>query len=107
LLSLLPAPVPGWDEVRQGVLDFLIQMPSSEGGIRANTRIPLADLLSTFTASWTLAELGALGLLDRENVVRYAEGVERPTGGFRGGLWDDGHDVEYTFYGLGVLGLFA
>jgi hypothetical protein len=34
--------------------------------------------------------------------------VERTAGGgFRGGLWDEGVDVEYTFYGLGVLGLFA
>jgi geranylgeranyl transferase type-2 subunit beta len=108
LLSLLPAPVPGWtDEVRRGVVSFLTQMPSAEGGIRANTRIPLADLLSTFTASWTLAELGALEQLDGAKIQAYARGVERPTGGFRGGLWDDGHDVEYTFYGLGVLGLFA
>ena len=28
-------------------------------------------------------------------------------GGFRGGLWDDRTDVEYTFYGLGTLALAA
>ena len=33
--------------------------------------------------------------------------LERAEGGFHGGLWDDGHDVEYTFYGLGVLALFS
>jgi hypothetical protein len=27
------------------------------------------------------------------------------TGGFRAGVWDAGDDVEYTFYGLGLLAL--
>jgi geranylgeranyl transferase type-2 subunit beta len=31
--------------------------------------------------------------------------LEFPTGGFRGASWDEQADVEYTFYGLGVLGL--
>ena len=41
-------------EVRGGAVDFLAEMASPEGGLRANGRAPLADLLSTFTASWTL-----------------------------------------------------
>ncbi len=80
-------------------------MASPEGGLRANGRAPLADLLSTFTASWTLEQLDGLHRLDTEQVRRYAESLERPEGGFHGGLWDDGCDVEYTFYGLGVLAL--
>jgi len=43
--------------------------------------------------------------LDTQQVRRYAEALQRPEGGFHGGLWDEGHDVEYTFYGLGVLAL--
>ena len=31
----------------------------------------------------------------------------RSIGGFRGGLWDEHTDVEYTFYGLGTLALAA
>ena len=31
----------------------------------------------------------------------------RRDGGFMGGLWDDQVDVEYTFYGVGVLALLA
>ena len=33
------------------------------------------------------------------------EGLELPTGGFRGAVWDTHADTEYTFYGLGILGL--
>ncbi|MGL4555405.1 MAG: prenyltransferase/squalene oxidase repeat-containing protein [Gemmataceae bacterium] len=94
------------EDVRDGVVEFLAAMPSDEGGLRANGRVPLADLLSTFTGAWTLAELGAIGRLDGAKVLAYADEVEHPPGGFHGGLWDDGYDVEYTFYGLGVLGLF-
>lgn len=94
-------------ELRRGVIDFLTEMPSVEGGFRANGRVPLADLLSTFTASWTLVELGAAEVIDAPEARGYALALERDDGGFRGGLWDDGFDVEYTFYGLGVLGLFA
>jgi geranylgeranyl transferase type-2 subunit beta len=94
-------------EVRDGVVEFLAAMSSLEGGLRANDRVPLADTLSTFTGSWTLSELGALDRLDAEKVLDYASDVEHPPGGFFGGLWDEGYDVEYTFYGLGVLGLFG
>ena len=92
-------------EVRGGVVEFLAAMPSEEGGLRANARAPLADLLSTFTAAWTLDRLGALGRLDTAAVRDFARSLELSEGGFRGGLWDDGSDVEYTFYGLGVLAL--
>jgi geranylgeranyl transferase type-2 subunit beta len=96
------------EEGRGGVIDFLTKLPSEfEGGLRANDRIPAADLLSTFTGSWTLAQLGALDRLDVGAVRDYAASCEVPAGGFRGGLWDDGFDVEYTFYGLGTLGLLA
>src|SRR5947209_3840038 len=90
------------DDVRGGVAAFLAEMPSFEGGMRANGRAPLADLLSTFTAAWTLAELGELGRVDAERLLTYARELELSGGGFRGGVWDEGTDVEYTFYGLGV-----
>lgn len=108
LLQIADDEAPGaLDEVRDGVIDFLASMASPEGGLTANARAPLADLLSTFTAAWTLDQLGGLGRLDAEQVRRYAESLARPEGGFHGGLWDDGCDVEYTFYGLGVLALFT
>jgi geranylgeranyl transferase type-2 subunit beta len=94
------------DEARAAVADFLAALPSGfEGGLRANDRIPAADLLSTFTGGWTLDQIGAADRLDWPAIRDYAESCERPIGGFRGGLWDEDADVEYTFYGLGTLAL--
>ncbi|AMV28358.1 Prenyltransferase and squalene oxidase repeat protein [Gemmata sp. SH-PL17] len=96
------------DTARTGTATFLAALPSPfEGGLRANDRIPAADLLSTFTGSWTLDQLGHANKLDWDAIQRYAEECERPIGGFRGGLWDEHTDVEYTFYGLGTLALAA
>ena len=96
------------DTASAGTADFLAALPSPfEGGLRANDRIPAADLLSTFTGGWTLDQLGCANKLDWDAVRGYAEQCERPVGGFRGGLWDDRTDVEYTFYGLGTLALAA
>jgi geranylgeranyl transferase type-2 subunit beta len=86
-------------------VDFLAGMDSMEGGLRANERIPLADLLSTFTGSWTLAQLNALDRLNLLRVYRFAESLQEDAGGFKGGIWDEAADVEYTFYGLGTMAL--
>jgi geranylgeranyl transferase type-2 subunit beta len=95
------------DPTRAEVSAFLLGLASDEGGLRANDRIPTADLLSTFTGSWTLGDIGGLDRLDRARLQTYAECLQGPDGGFRGGLWDTGYDVEYTFYGVGVLALLA
>lgn len=90
---------------QEQVVDFLAQLPSDEGGFRANDRIPLADLLSTFTAAWTLEQLGALDRISRDRLRDYVYSLEQSSGGFRAGVWDEQVDVEYTFYGLGTLAL--
>lgn len=86
-------------------VEFLARMVSMEGGLRANDRAPLADLLSTFTGCWTLDQLGGLRAIREREALHYAQSLELPAGGFRGGLWDEDTDVEYTFYGLGTLAL--
>lgn len=95
------------DETSEDAIEFLCELVSDEGGHRANHRIPIADLLSTFTGVLTLIQLGAKDMIDREAVVRYTRSLEGDRGGFHGAVWDDGLDVEYTFYGLGVLALLA
>ena len=100
--------IKGGDLPREDVeptIDYLAEMPSMEGGLRANDRIPLADLLSTFTGCWTLAQLGGLERINTRQAFHYVQSLERPEGGFLGGIWDEASDVEYTFYGLGSLAL--
>jgi geranylgeranyl transferase type-2 subunit beta len=88
-------------------LDFLVEMQTDEGGLRANTRIPIADLLSSFTGALTLVDLQALDEIDVPAMAKFVNAMERPAGGFQAAAWDDAHDVEYTFYGLGCLALLA
>ncbi len=95
------------EPTRQGAAAFLSQMQNAEGGFRAHSRIPVADLLSTFTGLVALADLDALSTIDAGRARRYVQRLDRPEGGFRGGAWDHEADVEYTFYGLGSLALLA
>jgi geranylgeranyl transferase type-2 subunit beta len=95
------------DPIGQGAVRFLAGMQNAEGGLRANARIPAADLLSTFTGLATLADLDALAAVDLARARQYVETLELAEGGFRGGVWDDAVDVEYTFYGLGSLAVLA
>lgn len=88
-------------------LDFLVEMQTSEGGLRANTRIPIADLLSSFTGALTLADLDALDEIDLPAYRRFVDSMQLEAGGFQAAAWDTAHDVEYSFYGLGCLALLA
>jgi geranylgeranyl transferase type-2 subunit beta len=95
------------EDTRFDTIDFLADMQTDEGGLRANTRIPIADLLSTFTGLLTLQDLGDTGEVNTAAVLRFAQSLEQETGGFHGAAWDPAHDVEYTFYGLGCLALLS
>jgi len=86
-------------------LDFLVEMQTDEGGLRANTRIPIADLLSSFTGALTLIDLCAFDEIDIEAYRRFVHAMQRQEGGFQAAAWDTAHDVEYSFYGLGCLAL--
>jgi len=95
------------EPTRRDAVEFLGRMQTDEGGLRANTRIPVADLLSTFTGYLTLTDLNGAEAVDRRAMRRYVEFVESPSGGFFGASWDQVRDVEYTFYGLGCLALLS
>ncbi len=84
---------------------FLVDRQSAEGGMQANTQIPIADLLSTFTGLQTLHDLGQVAQIDADSARQYVGSLELATGGFRAAVWDEVPDVEYTFYGLGVMSL--
>ena len=93
------------DETKELTLDYLCEMQTDEGGVRANTRIPIADLLSSFTAGLTLCDLDSFDELDVDLYRKFVESMKLPSGGFQAAAWDDAHDVEYSFYGLGCMAL--
>jgi geranylgeranyl transferase type-2 subunit beta len=99
------------DPVReQATIEFLADMATDEGGLSANDRISLADLLSSCTGMVTMSDLGATGQLNLAALRRYAMSMQRtdgeqPQGGFHGFAFDREVDVEYTFYGLALLAL--
>ncbi|MDW8037112.1 MAG: prenyltransferase/squalene oxidase repeat-containing protein [Thermoguttaceae bacterium] len=93
--------------VRERAAAFLARMQSAEGGFCAHGGVPIADLLSTFTALVALELLEAGSAVDRQSARRYVASLELPTGGFRAAVWDTAADVEYTFYGLASLALLA
>jgi geranylgeranyl transferase type-2 subunit beta len=91
-------------------IDFLADMRTDEGGLSANDRISLADLLSSCTGMVTMCDLDATGELHLHGLRRYALAMQRivdgrPVGGFHGFAFDQEVDVEYTFYGLALLAL--
>ncbi len=89
----------------QATAEFLADMQSDEGGLAANTRIPFADLLSTFTGLLTLVDLNAIDRVDVARAKQYAESMQAAGGGFTGFALDETADVEYSFYGVATLAL--
>ncbi len=94
------------DEIRDDLRAFLKEVKSDEGGYQANSRVPFADSLSTFTGILTSQDLRLGRLVDAQKIHHWlTTQLEFPTGGFRAATWDEAADVEYTFYGLGLLAL--
>jgi geranylgeranyl transferase type-2 subunit beta len=94
------------NDIADDIQGFLTDVVSDEGGFQANTRIPFADGLSTFTGLLTGQDVGRRDIIKPDRVLQWLQSqIELPKGGFRGASWDKQADVEYTFYGLGVLGL--
>jgi len=93
--------------IAKDAAEFITELQSDEGGFQANTRMPLPDLLSTFTSCVTLWEVDSLDQIDTAKAWRYGLSMARPEGGFAGFELDPAEDVEYTFYGLGLLSLLA
>jgi len=93
------------EELAQETGEFLADMQTDNGGFQANSRIPLPDVLSTFTACVTLLDLNRLHWINHDSAASYLRSMAKPRGGFAGFELDPAMDVEYTFYGLGALAL--
>ncbi len=94
-------------ELSQDVAEFLLDNVTQEGGLRANTQIPIADLLSTYTGLQTVRDLGTWDQVDTEAITNFARSLRQESGGYLAAAWDEVADVEYTFYGLALEGLLA
>ena len=94
-------------DMKNNLINFYKGMMGDENGFKANHRIPFCDVLSTFTSLWSLAELDALDELPLDKISQYVLSTGNIQGGFHGGSWDAGRDVEYSFYALGALALLA
>jgi len=96
----------GWDaRTADGVRNFLEGARTPSGGWRAGAMVPVPDLLSTFSALAALESIGGLGPDLVKGALVFARSCEERDGGFRAGPWDDAIDVEYTYYGLGIVAM--
>lgn len=93
------------EALSQDVAEFLLDNFTDEGGLRANTQIPIADLLSTYTGLQTMRDVGAWHEVDTSAVTKFVDSVQQPSGGYLAAAWDKATDVEYSFYGAALRGL--
>jgi geranylgeranyl transferase type-2 subunit beta len=92
-------------ELSQDVSEFLLDNVTEEGGLRANTQIPIADLLSTYTGWQTMRDVGAWDQVDVAATQAFVESLRQESGGYLAAAWDEVADVEYSFYGTALQGL--
>jgi len=98
LLTLLEVPVPE----KQKTVDFLCRCQQQTGGFQAHARIPIPDLLSSFSALTALYDLDAADKVNRAALRNFVTSLRSPDGGYFGMLLDQQSDVEYTFYGMAL-----
>jgi geranylgeranyl transferase type-2 subunit beta len=86
-------------------VDFLFSLQSDDGGLKPHGSVETGDLLSTFTGLVALAAFDALGRLDAGRLANFLRQTAIPTGGFLACPNDAEADLEYTYYGIGVLAM--
>ena len=98
LLTLLEIPLPE----KGKTVDFFCGCQQRTGGFQAHARIPVPDLLSSFSALTALHDLDATEHVNRSALKSFTSSLRSPDGGFFGMLLDQQSDVEYTFYGMAL-----
>jgi len=97
-LTLLEFPLPA----KEQTVEFFCRCQQHTGGFQAHARIPIPDLLSSFSALTALHDLGAADQVNRSALRNFLTKLHSPDGGFFGMLLDQQSDVEYTFYGMAL-----
>ena len=98
LLTLLEVPLPD----KQKTVEFLCRCQQPTGGFQAHAKIPMPDLLSSFSALTALHDLDAADHVHHSALRRFVASLRSPDGGFFGMVSDQQSDVEYTFYGMAL-----
>ena len=98
LLTILGVPLPE----KEKTVEFLCRCQHPTGGFQAHARIPVPDLLSSFSALMALYDLDATDQINRSALRNFATSLRAPDGGYFGMLPDQQSDVEYTFYGMAL-----
>ena len=98
LLTILETPL----TEKSKTVDFLCRCQQSTGGFQAHARIPVSDLLSSFSAVMALYDLNAADQINRAALRSFVTSLRSPDGGFFGVSLDQQSDVEYTFYGMAL-----
>lgn len=98
LFTILEVPLPD----KQNTVEFLRRREQPTGGFQAHARIPLPDLLSSFSALTALYDLDAADHVNRSALRNFVTSLRSPDGGFFGMMSDQQSDVEYTFYGMAL-----
>ena len=98
-LGLLPA------AAEKKAAAFFSGMQAANGGFLAHAKAPVPDLLSTYTSLLTLKALGRLKEADSGKALAFVNSLEGGKGGFKAVEIDNDTDLEYTYYGLGCLGI--
>ncbi|GHT23535.1 beta-hydroxylase [Planctomycetales bacterium] len=83
---------------REKMIDYLLCRQLPNGGFQAHELIPVADLLSTFSAVTTLQDLAYP--FPVEKIQPFIQSMRNFDGGYLGVTGDTQSDVEYTFYGM-------
>lgn len=87
---------------KQKAVDFLLARQLPSGGFQANTKVPVADLLSSFTALVALDDLDARNQCHLNSLRKFVCSMQYPEGGYYGADWDRQPDIEYLFYGTAL-----
>ena len=98
LLTLLEVPLPD----KEKTVEFLCRCQQQTGGFQAHARIPIPDLLSSFSALMTLHDLNAIDCVNHSALRSFVSSLRSSDGGYFGMLLDQQSDVEYTFYGMAL-----
>jgi hypothetical protein len=94
-------------QISDSAVSWLLDRIDPNGGFLAMPKAPVPDLLSTATALHALSTIGISLESIKEPTLDFIDTLWDSRGGFRGNIYDNTLDCEYTYYGLLAIGHLA